>query len=199
MKFLTFVDLHEDKALMKEIVQRAKKKDIDFVICGGDISSFGRGLKYNLQQLNSIGKKIYVIPGNHEEPVEKFAEAVKEFSNCINVHEQAFEIENYVFLAYGGGGFAMEDAEFRKLARKWYGTYKNKKIVLVTHMPPYATKLDKLSMGHVGSKDYRKFIERIKPKLAICGHLHETADLQDKIGKTKVIHPGWKGMVIELS
>jgi hypothetical protein len=47
--------------------------------------------------------------------------------------------------------------------------------------------------------DYRKFVERMKPKLMICGHLHENVGMQDKIGKTIVIHPGWEGMVIELS
>ena len=92
----------------------------------------------------------------------------------------------------------MQDAEFRKISRDWYGKYKDKKIVLVTHQPPYGTKLDRLGQRHVGNEDYRKFIERIEPKVAISGHLHETVGLSDSIGKTKIVNPGWDGMVVEL-
>ena len=32
MKFLAFTDLHEDKEVMNELVKRAAKDDIDFII-----------------------------------------------------------------------------------------------------------------------------------------------------------------------
>ena len=79
-----------------------------------------------------------------------------------------------------------------------YEPYQGKKIVLVTHGPPNGTKLDLLDGKHVGNIDYSKFIERIKPKLVICGHLHENVGAMDKKGKTQMVHPGWDGMVIEL-
>ena len=203
MKFLTFTDLHEDKGLLKDLVERASKKDIDFIVCCGDISSFGRGLRYNLTKLNSVGKKVLVIPGNHEEGKSGFNEIIGNLPNCINLDRRAIKIGDYVFLGYGGGGFSMQDAEFRKISREWYGKYKDEKIILVTHGPPYDTELDKLEMNesqdrHVGNKDYRKFIERIKPMVAISGHLHETVGKSDKIGNTKLINPGWDGMVVGL-
>ena len=198
MKFLTFTDLHEDKKAVQALIKRAKQDDINFLICCGDISEFKRGLRYVLKEFNEIGKKIYVVHGNHEEPEEWFSETVKEYKNWINLHMKVAKINNYYFLGYGGEGFAQEDARFRKIARDWYGKYKNEKIVFIHHMPPFETKLDKLEKGHVGNKDYTKFIKRIKPKLSISGHLHETFNLIDKIDDTKVINPGWKGMVIEL-
>ena len=198
MKFLTFVDLHDDKKYLRELVNRAKKDDIDFIVCAGDISQFGRGLLPVLEKFNSLGKKFYVIPGNHETN-DMLIKVCPQFNNVINFHQQAVEIEDYVFLGYGEGGFALEDAEFRKFARDWYGKYNSKKIILVTHGPPFGTKLDLINKHHVGNKDYRKFIERIKPRVAICGHLHETANTMDEIEGVKLIHPGWEGMVIELS
>ena len=198
MKFLAFTDLHEDKKFLQKLVNRASKEDIDFVICCGDISNFGRGLRNVLKTFNKLGKKMYMVHGNHEEPEESFESVISDYENCISIHMKSIKIGNYLFLGYGGGGFAMQDARFRKIARDWYGKYKNEKIVLVTHMPPFNTKLDHLDMGHVGNQDYRKFIQRIKPKLAISGHLHETVGEMDKIEKTKIIHPGWDGMVIEL-
>lgn len=198
MKFLTFVDLHQDRKGLKELVERARKPDIDFVICAGDISTFGAGLGMVLQQFNQLGKKFYVIPGNHEEQAGILDEHMVLFPWCINLHGQAMKIGNYLFLGYGGGGFTMEDAHFRKLARQWYSNYQDEKIVLVTHGPPFDTNIDVLPQGHVGNKDYRNFIERMKPKLVICGHLHETAGAVDEIGSTKIVNPGWEGMVIEL-
>ena len=54
MKFLTFVDLHDDKKFLKELVDRAKKDDIDFIVCAGDFTQFGRGLSSVLKQFNKM-------------------------------------------------------------------------------------------------------------------------------------------------
>ncbi len=198
MKFLTFTDLHEDKEVLKALVERASKSDIDFIVCCGDISTFGNGLKYNLKKLNSLGKKVYVVPGNHEEGKD-FETIMADFSNAVNLHRRAVVVGDYVFLGHGGGGFTLQDAEFRKIARQWYGKYNGRKIVLVTHQPPFGTKLDWLGKRYVGNKDYTAFILRIKPRLALSGHLHETVGLVDVLGETKIANPGWEGMVIELN
>ena len=141
MKFLTFTDLHEDKQMLNELLTRAAKKDVDFVVCCGDISTFGNGFAYNLKKLNALGKKVYLIPGNHEEGAE-FAGIVAQFSNVVNLDRNAKVIGDYVFLGYGGGGFTLQDTEFRKIAREWYGKYNGRKIILITHQPPFGTKLD---------------------------------------------------------
>ena len=198
MKFLTFVDIHQDKDTLKELLKRASKEDIDFVLCAGDFSTFGNGVRHVLTEINKLGKKAYFIPGNHEENISEWKVLLAEYKNCHDLHQQAVRIGNYLFLGYGGNGFSMQDEQFRKQARHWYSEYQDHKVVLVTHGPPFGTTLDKLEQGHVGNKDYRKFIERIKPKLVICGHLHETAGLTDAIGTTKLINPGWEGMVVEL-
>lgn len=197
MKFLAFVDLHDDKRFLQELAKRAKEPDIDFVLCAGDLSQFGRGLTAVLDKFKDSGKKLYLIPGNHETD-EMFSKVDNNYPNLINFNRQAVRIGNYVFLGYGEGGFAQEDPEFRKLARDWYGKYKNEKLVLVTHGPPYGTKQDWLENRHVGNKDFRQFIERIKPLLVVCGHVHETAQAIDEISGVKIVNPGWEGMVIEL-
>ncbi len=198
MKFLAFVDLHEDARTRRELLARAGKSDIDFSICLGDFSTFGRGMKVVLKEFNALGKPFYVIPGNHEENAG-LEEAVKEFPHCFFFHRKALFLPGgYVLCGYGGGGFAMEDAAFRKVAREWYGKYKEKKLILATHGPPFGTALDLLDNRHVGNRDYRRFIERIKPKLVLSGHLHETAGAVDTVGKTKLLNPGWEGRVIEL-
>lgn len=197
MKFLAFADLHDDQQKLANLFKRANSEDINFLVCAGDISNFGKGLKVTLKKLKELGKKVYFVPGNHEEnfPLEELS---REFPFFVNMHNQAAKLNGYILLGHGGGGFGQEDAQFRKIARKWYGNYKNEKIILLTHMPPYGSKVDLLNQQHVGNLDYRKFIERIKPKLVICGHLHETVGVIETFEKTKIINPGWDGMIVGL-
>jgi len=197
MKFLTFADLHSDKKILKDLIERARKEDIDFVICAGDPSIFGRGLREVMAAFDILGKPFYIIPGNHETD-ESVTKVAGEFANCINFHQKVVERGDYVILGYGEGGFSAEDPQFRKLAREWYGKYNGHKIILVTHQPPYGCKLDEVEGGRAGNNDYMKFIKRIEPKIAISGHIHETAGVVDKVGKTRLVNPGWDGMVIEL-
>ncbi len=199
MKFLVFSDTHDDFDILKKLVKRSKEKDIECVLVAGDFTDFERNMRKVFKALQTIGKPVYVIPGNHEEG-DIYKEVIKEYPNCINVDRSAIDLNSHVLLSYGGDGFAMEDPEFRAIAREWYGKYKDKKVVLMLHGPPFATKLDYLDhlKRHVGNKDYRKFIERMQPRLVICGHLHETAGLTDEIGTSKIVSPQWEGAVIEL-
>ena len=198
MKFLVFTDIHENRKVLQELVQRAQQDDIHFVVCTGDFSTFGRGADIVLKSFNDLGKKFIVIPGNHEDKEGWLDQAVRPFPNCLNLHDRFMKIDDYLFLGYGGDGFAMEDARFRKVAREWYGKYNGQKLVLLTHGPPFGTMLDRLGNRHVGNKDYRNFIERIKPKLALSGHLHETFGAMDMIGSTRCVNSGKEGMVVEL-
>jgi len=192
------MDTHQDKKALKQIIKRAQDQDIDFLICAGDISDFCRGLRESLEELQSVKKKIYFIPGNHEAHLDSWAELMSTFPNFQVFHREALIIDDYIILGYGGGGFVQEDPNFRKLARSWYNEYQGKKIIFVTHGPPFGTEIDWLNQRHMGNKDFRSFIERIEPKLAICGHIHETAGKSDKIKNTQLINPGRAGMVIEL-
>lgn len=197
MKILAFVDLHGDTSFLKKIVKRAKKDDIDLVVCAGDFTVFESGAGYVLKKLDSIGKPVLLIPGNHETP-ETIKMAEKEFENIIDLHGKMWKKEGYLFLGFGTGGFAKTDSEFRKTARDWRRKVKDEKIIMVVHAPPHGTKLDDVGGQKVGSKDIRKGIERIIPKLVICGHIHENAGKTDFIGRTQVINPGYEGMVIEI-
>ena len=41
-------------------------------------------------------------------------------------------------------------------------------------------------------------IEEFKPEIHICGHIHETHGIEEKIGSTTVINVGKTGKIIEL-
>lgn len=68
----------------------------------------------------------------------------------------------------------------------------NPNSVLIAHNPPYGH-VDKAYNGkHVGSKILFNAIKKHKPKLVLCGHIHE-AKGRSKIGDIPVYNLGWHG------
>jgi hypothetical protein len=197
MKILAFVDLHGSKKALSGIVERAKKKDIDAVVCAGDFTIFQHGIELILSKLNHIGKPVLFVHGNHEDDRD-VRRLCTLFRNCYFIHNNKFRIGEYLFIGWGGGGFSFKDKELEEHFRKFKGMIKEgDKVVFVTHAPPYGTRVDRIMNEHAGNKTIRKFIERFKPILTVCGHLHECIG-NDKIGKTFVINPGYKGKVISI-
>tara|TARA_Y100000034_G_scaffold62770_1_gene76048 strand:- start:2232 stop:2819 length:588 start_codon:yes stop_codon:yes gene_type:complete len=195
MKILAFCDTHGDNQTMKRILE--KSKNVDLVVCGGDISVFGHNLEKSLKQLKKIKKPVLIINGNHEEP-EVIRKLCKKYG-FIFLHKNSYKVDNYIFFGFGGGGFAQVDKEFEKESKKFLKKIKGEDLILITHAPPHKTKVDYLPhFGHVGNKSIREFIDKGKPILAICGHLHENESKRDKIKNTIVINPGREGKILTI-
>ena len=58
--------------------------------------------------------------------------------------------------------------------------------------------MDKLNGSFVGNKSYTSFIKKHQPDVVLCGHIHENAGKEDKIGKSRILNPGPTGMLINL-
>ncbi|MFH1064858.1 MAG: metallophosphoesterase [Candidatus Woesearchaeota archaeon] len=198
MKLLAFVDLHGSLSMIKKIASTVKKEDVDCIICAGDVTIFGDSMKQLVRKLDGIGPTVFMLHGNHEDRIS-LKRACENTKNVKFMHKAVFETDEYVIMAYGGGGFSTKDAEFEKWTKEAMKTIgKDKKIILVTHAPPYGTKLDLILDQPAGNKSIRAFIEKEKPVLAISGHLHENSYVKDKIGKTIIVNPGPGGMVFEV-
>jgi len=200
MKLLAFVDIHTSVKALKRIKKKVKKEKPDLILCGGDISIFENGIEYVLFFLNKLKKPILMINGNHERDIF-MRKVCKLFKNIIFIHKKHYEKDDLIVLGYGGGGFALRDAEFKKTAKKFKKIIKNnedKKIILLIHGPPYGTEVDKIIGQYSGNKDITDFIKKNKVDYVICGHLHENFGKKDKIKKAIVMNPGPYGKIIKL-
>ena len=200
MKILAFTDPHLSSYALKKIKSKVKKQNPDLIICAGDISIFEQGLNPFLNKLNKLKKKILLIHGNHETD-KVLRKLCKKYKNLIFIHKKYYKQNNCIFLGYGGGGFSLTDPGLKKISKKFTKIIKknkDKKIILITHAPPYKTKLDLIVDNHCGNKTIRDFIIKNKIDLNICGHLHETFNKKDKIKKTEVINPGPYGKIIKI-
>lgn len=195
MKILAFTDHHGSPEDIVEITKKAK--DADIIVCTGDFTIFEHEIEYVLEQMNNLPKKVLLIHGNHEDE-ETVRFLTQHFDNIEFIHKGYFETDEYVFIGYGGGGFAEIDLKFEEMSKQFKQIMEGKKTILLFHGPPHGTKVDHLAMGYAGNKSFTKFIKKEKPDLVLCGHLHETFHTRDKIGKTIIVNPGPDGEIIEL-
>lgn len=197
MKFVAFVDLHQD--LVDFDVVKNSAKDADFILCLGDFTIFGSDQDKMLAMINKLGKKVYLIHGNHEDASEVKQDCAK-YQNVEFVHKKMIEIDGKLFVFHGGGGFSSREHAFKHwITKNKDFIKKHHDIILATHAPPEDTLLDAITDDwHVGVKDYTDFIKDFKPVLAVSGHIHESYKQQQVLGETLVVNPGGDGELFEI-
>lgn len=202
MRILFFGDIHGSKTHLNRILEKSREADV--LVCIGDLTVFEHDLEMILRQLNSTGKPLLTVHGNHESSSSMAAASVG-LKNTHFIHKTHHIIDDVIFFGYGGGGFAIMDNKFDIVADLFIKDLKNLekknnksyKIILITHAPPHHTALDYLG-ENVGCKNFRKFIEHNQPVIAVSGHIHETFGFQDKILNTLLINPGPDGRIISI-
>ena len=202
MKILAASDIHDDKKTIEDLIKLAEDEKVDLIILAGDLT-FGESNVLNIVgPFKKGGKPIIIIPGNHETDATVDFWVKKYSPGVYNLHGNAMKIYDIGIFGVGGaniGLFQLDDSEFFEMLEKANKKVKDARIkIMVTHAPPYGTKVDMIGLSHVGSKGIREAIEKLKPNLCLCGHIHETFGIEDKIGKTKIINVGRKGTIIEI-
>ncbi len=195
MKVLLCADMHNDEDSLA--VLHEKSQEVEFIICAGDMSLWGNGLKRTLEVMDSWGKKVFVIHGNHEDE-EDTRFICDHFDNLVFFHKDVVEFEDLSIIGFGGGGFALQDKEFEKFVKGL--SIKNfSRTILVTHGPPFETCLDEVQKSvHVGCDSYKSFILKNKPLVAMSGHIHETSGIVCNLDDIVLINPGPEGIILEL-
>jgi Icc-related predicted phosphoesterase len=198
VKLLAFSDLHRDTDQAGRLVERSSEADV--VIAAGDFASIHKGLEETIDALSGIDLPTIVVPGNNETE-DALRAACESWDAATVLHGQGTEIDGTQFYGLGAGvpitpwdwSFDLDDEQAaEKLADCPQGA------VLVVHSPPKGH-CDQSSAGdHLGSEAILDAIETKRPKLAVCGHIHEAWGAEDDVGPTKVINLGPSGRLIDV-
>jgi Icc-related predicted phosphoesterase len=202
MRILFFVDTHGSMGSMRRL--KEKTKDAEMLVCAGDFTIFENDMTIILRELNDIGKPVLLIHGNHETSSSVMMEC-EQFKNLHFIHRNYYIAGDLIFYGFGGGGFSVHDESFAREAELFMAEFnrisasngRKYRLVLITHAPPYGTRLDDLG-EHVGNKNIASFISRHHPILAVSGHLHENAGMDDRTSDTHMINPGPEGVILDL-
>jgi len=202
-KILAAGDIHGDTGLVKKLAKKAKDENVDLVILAGDLAFFNTEPKNIIGPFAKLKKPVLLLHGNHESlaTIDFLTELYS--PEAKNLHGYSLITKDKVgIFGAGGADFGlspMSEKEFFNTLEKAYKGLKGKGIkkkIMVTHMHPFMSKAE--FSGFEGSKGIRKAIKNFKPDLLLSGHIHEAEGIEEKIGKTKILHIGRKGKVIEV-
>ncbi len=194
-------DLHGDTRFVEKLAARAEKENVDLVLLAGDLLISDEHFQGVIGPFARAGKKVLLVPGNHDSfaTVDFLAELYKDFAK--NVHGGYFL--NYDLGIFGVGGAAnfgwdpLTETQMFSLLKKGHDKIKNaKRKIMLTHMHPAGSKSE--FSGFEGSVAIRKAIEYFKPDVMINSHIHEAGGIEEKIGKTLVFNVSGKEKVFEI-
>jgi Icc-related predicted phosphoesterase len=197
VKLLVFSDIHGDARAL----ERLMAIEADYYICAGDLVNFGRHLDTMGEILKRRGDKVWVIPGNHE-TAQQITDLCGRFG-LRDLHGASFRAEEFhvVGLGYSNPTPFDTPGEYseEELAEKLHAFDGLKPTIAICHAPPHGTMLDRITnLRHAGSKAVREFLQREQPRYFFCGHIHEAAGAQDKLGATSAMNVGKKGYLLDL-
>jgi Icc-related predicted phosphoesterase len=198
MKLLVFSDLHASLTGLRKLQELVKRESPDFLVNLGDFTVFEQNIEETCKQLAKLHKRQLVLHGNHEDS-ETVAHICKRHGWTF-MHKNLLAIGDTLFVGWGGEGFVHDLPEFVKWIMKHRSTIqKAKRVVLLTHQPPYGTVLDHLWGDHVGNRSFTTFLKNhSNVVLAASGHIHETAGKTGKVNKATLVNPGPYGKMVNV-
>ena len=200
MKILAASDIHGDINLVKTLAEKAEKENVDLVVLCGDLTFSEQSTAGIIGPFVKRNKKVLLIPGNHETPAT--ADFLAELYGAVNLHGYSYKMKDIGLFGCGSaniGHFQLSEAEIFDLLKKSYKYIKDsKKKIMVTHVHPKGSSMERLTNFFPGSSGVTKAIRELKPDLLLCGHVHEAEGIEEKIDNTLVINVGRNGKIIEI-
>ena len=194
MKLLAFSDLHRDLERAAALVELSSEADV--VIGAGDFASVHEGLEEAIGALAAIEKPTVLVPGNNETE-EALREATADWDAATVLHGGGMSIEGVEFFGLGAGvpvtpwdwSFDLDDDAAAAML-----TPCPEGAILVLHSPPRGHCDTNSGGDHFGSEALLRAIEQKRPRLAVCGHIHESWGCESRIGETPVRNLGPSGI-----
>jgi Icc-related predicted phosphoesterase len=199
MRILAFSDLHRDLGRAASLVERSVEADV--VIGAGDFASVHEGLEETIGALTAIQTPTVLVPGNNE-TADALRDAATEWPAATVLHGEGAQIDGVEFFGLGAGipvtpwdwSFDLSDEEATEALEACPSG-----AVLVLHSPPRGH-CDVAGSGeNLGSRALAEAIERLSPKLAVCGHIHESWGARSQIGATEIANLGPEGDTFEVT
>lgn len=188
LNILAFSDIHADEEALDGLRSLTSKEEFDAVICCGDLSNRGP-ISYVQSLLELFGDKFYFVHGNMDTPA--VLDVLR--SNPHYLHGRKIKFGEWNLVGLGGSNptpfntpSELSEAQIEHILNT---SGINSHSIFVSHPPPKGI-FDTVSGDiHAGSKAVRDCMEKARPLLLICGHIHEHEG-QQVVGDTLVVKLG---------
>lgn len=198
-KLLLFSDLHADSWAAERLVQLAA--EVDILVGAGDFGNARRRIGISIEVLRAVDKPAVLVPGNAES-AEELTAACQIWPSATVLHGNGAIVDGLRFFGIGGGipvtPFGPWSYDFTEEEATVLLSDCESCDVLVSHSPPFGTVDLSSRVKQLGSTAVLAAVERLRPQLVVCGHIHESAGKQVKIVETLVVNAGPRGVVVEV-
>lgn len=186
-RILAFSDVHLERSRIRTLVEAAR--DADLVIGAGDFCNLRVGLGEAMDLLWALEDKAVYVPGNAESAAE-----LRAATEATVLHGDVHETHG---LTLFGIGYAIPETPFGSWSCDLSEEDAEAMLdamttadILISHAPPKGA-VDISSFGlSLGSTALRAAIERVQPRLCLCGHIHYSWGKTAMIGTTEVHNLG---------
>ncbi len=197
MKLIALSDIHGAYDKTKQIL--SSEWPWNGLIMAGDLTTNGseQEAEEAIDMLLSFGAPVAGVCGNMD---PSRLERVFESKN-ISVNGKAMLWGDVGVFGVSGSPptpmhtpYEIGEADIAERAQEgWTQASSARVTVFVPHAPPQKTAVDRIGSGHhVGSTAVRTFIEKKKPTVTVCGHIHEARGV-DTLGPTTIVNCGPAG------
>ena len=198
MRLLLSSDIHCDLAAARSLVERSAKADV--LVCAGDLAVMRTGLGKTVEVLKAARCPTVLVAGNGES-FEELTAACASWPSAHVLHGTGCEIEGVQFWGLGGAvpvtpfgpwSYDLTEGEAEALLADCPAGG-----VLETHSPPLGH-VDLAGGRHLGSRAIVDTVERVWPRLVVCGHIHGCWTEESLVGDTRIVNAGPGGVWVEL-
>ncbi|MCF7871910.1 metallophosphoesterase [Candidatus Woesearchaeota archaeon] len=199
MKILGAADLHGDLDVAKRLAKKAEQNKVDLILLCGDIQNED-SLENILKPFKDKNQKLLLISGNHESI--STAEFLAKINNAKHLHGYSVRYEDIGIFGCGSANIGIHGITEKKIFETLKQGFEKiaylPKKIMMTHVHPTGSKIEKFSNFVKGSHGVLKAIKELQPDILLCSHVHEAEGLEEQLEKTKVINVGAEGKIIEL-
>jgi Icc-related predicted phosphoesterase len=190
LQIVVFGDIHDHHQRLGATLGLLDAPRYDLALLAGDVGedppwdaegrrirreAHDRSLRRTVNRVaERVGCPVLFVPGNHD-----LRDATGDLRGT-NIDGRVVEAAGLTVAGFGGAGptrfgfpYEWTEEQADRMLEDLLGGQAAPD-VLLSHAPPANTRLDRTHRGdHVGSPAVRKWIGQARPRLFVCGHIHE--------------------------
>ncbi len=186
MRILQMSDLHGSERCLRESRVLIREHAPDLFLVTGDITNFGPA-SYARSLFQGLDVKALGIPGNCDPP--EVVPLMEEMG--VNLHGRREVLGGETIIGLGGSSPTPFHTPFEVSEGVIDATLRPLMVegaILATHSPPRGHVDEIPWSGHAGSRAVKAVVDEFKPKLVLCGHIHEARGVES--GTVTYVNPG---------
>jgi hypothetical protein len=194
MLIYAVADIHGRKSRISSILDTVSEKKPDVLVLAGDINRYFKS-PVTISSFGSLPFPVLAIRGNTDS--KKLEKSLSAFPNISFLNFSEKIVNGFTFTGVGGTvpvPFASRIKLSENAAIKQLEKIVKKGSILIAHPPPRGTLDEVLGKFHAGSSGLNEIVAKCRPRLLICGHIHERPGHRF-LGETLVVNcsMGMKG------